>query len=250
LGFGSVVIFFPLRDDNPVRTKPVVTYLLIAANVAAFLWQASLELAGARVTLEYGLVPARLLADPADQALTVLTSMFLHGGLMHLGSNLWFLHVFGDNIEDTLGRVRYLLFYLSCGIAAAAAQVLLDVDSGVPMVGASGAIAGVVGSYLVLYPRAPILSLNMVPLLWLFLGIFVVVPAWLIAGLFFLTNLTSAFLMLGSMQNAGVAFFAHLGGFVAGFLATLGFVDRSRVPRRVSPEWRRVRRNPRSWRRY
>lgn len=238
------MIFFPLRDDNPVRRTPVVTYLLIAANVAAFLWQASLELAGERVTLEYGLVPVRLLADPADQALTVVTSMFLHGGLMHLGSNLWFLHVFGDNVEEVLGRVRYLFFYFSCGVAAALAQVLLDLDSGIPMVGASGAIAGVVGGYLVLYPRAPILSLNLVPLLWLLLGIFVVVPAWLIAGLFFLTNLASAFMMLGSVEEAGVAFFAHLGGFLAGLLVTLGFVDRRRVPRRVSPEWRRARRAP------
>lgn len=244
------MIFFPLRDDNPVRSTPVVTYLIIAVNIAVFLWQASLELAGARVTLEYGLVPARLVADPSGQAVTVLTSMFLHGGLMHLGSNLWFLHVFGDNVEDTFGRGRYLVFYLLCGVAAATAQVLLDVDSRVPMIGASGAIAGVVGAYLVLYPRAPILSLNMVPLLWLLMGIFVVVPAWLIAGLFFLTNLASAFVMLGSMQSAGVAFFAHLGGFLAGFLMTLGFVDRTRLPRRVSPEWRRARRNPRSFRRY
>jgi membrane associated rhomboid family serine protease len=172
--------------------------------------------------------------------------MFLHGGLMHLGSNLWFLHVFGDNVEETFGRARYLLFYVSCGVAAAGAQVLLDLDSTVPMVGASGAIAGVVGSYLVLYPRAPILSLNLVPLLWFVLGLLVVVPAWIIAGLFFLTNLGSAFLMLGSMESAGVAFFAHLGGFIAGFLVTLGFVDRSRLPRRVSPEWRRARRSSRN----
>jgi membrane associated rhomboid family serine protease len=243
------MIFFPIRDDNPVRRVPFVTYGLIAANLLAFFWQMSNELGGASVTFEYGLVPARLMADPEGQALTVLSSMFLHGGLLHLGSNLWFLHVFGDNVEDTLGRFRYLVFYLLCGIAAAGAQVLLDLDSGIPMVGASGAIAGVVGSYLVLYPRAPILSLNMVPLLWLLFGIFVVVPAWLIAGLFFAANLLSAVLMLGDVESAGVAFFAHLGGFVTGVAITLGLIDKRHLPQRVAPTWKRARRGAPSWRR-
>jgi membrane associated rhomboid family serine protease len=243
------VIFFPLKDDNPVRITPFVTYGLIAANVLAFFWQASLELSGVPITAAYGHVPVRLLGDPGGQAITVVSSMFLHGGLMHLGSNMWFLHVFGDNIEETLGHFRYLVFYLLCGAAAALAQVLLDVDSGIPMIGASGAIAGVIGSYLVLYPRAPILSFNMVPLLWLLMGIFVVVPAWLIAGLFFATNLFSAVVMLDDIANAGVAFFAHLGGFVAGFMVTAAFVDRQKLQRRIAPRWRDARRGPRSLRR-
>lgn len=243
------MIFFPIRDDNPVRRQPLVTYGLIVANLLAFVWQASLELAGAPVTREYGLVPAELVSDPGREAVTLMSSMFLHGGWLHLGSNLWFLHVFGDNVEDTLGRFRYLLFYVACGLVAAGAQVLLDLDSQIPMIGASGAIAGVVGSYLVLYPRAPILSLNMVPLLWLFLGIFVVVPAWLIAGLFFAANLLSAVSTLGDLESAGVAFFAHLGGFVAGFVLTRVFVDQRRLPRRVAPNWRHARRSASDWRR-
>jgi membrane associated rhomboid family serine protease len=242
------VIFFPIRDDNPVRRAPLVTYALIALNVLAFLWQTSVEQTGGAAIVEYGLVPARLLADPQGQAVTVLSSMFLHGGLLHVASNLWFLHVFGDNVEDTLGRLRYLSFYLVCGVAAAMAQVLLDANSEVPMIGASGAVAGVVGSYLVLYPRAPILSLNLVPLLWLLFGIFVVVPAWLIAGLFFATNLVSGLFTLGSVESAGVAFFAHLGGFVAGFGLTALLVDKGQLPKRVAPRFRDARRSRPTWR--
>lgn len=243
------MIFFPLRDDNPVRITPWVTYSLIAVNVLVFLWQNLLLFQGVNVAPIFGLVPARLMADPGGDLSTVVTSMFLHGGWFHLGSNLWFLHVFGDNLEETFGRARYIVFYLVCGVAAAGAQVALDVSSPVPMIGASGAIAGVVGGYLVLFPRAPILSINIVPLLWLFLGVFVVVPAWLIAGLFFLFNLGDGLASLGSATQVGVAFFAHLGGFVAGVLITLGFVDRRNLPKRVAPRWRDARRHPVSIRR-
>lgn len=236
------MIFFPLRDDNPLRIKPWITYALIAANVLSFLWQMQqVQSELGRVELLYGLIPAQLLAAPADHGLNILTSMFLHGSWYHLASNLWFLHVFGDNLEETLGRTRYLFFYLACGAVAALAQVAITPHSQTPMIGASGAIAGVVGGYLVLYPRAPILSLNLVPLLWLLFGIFTLVPAWLIAGSFFVSNLLSALLTLQNVDQAGIAFFAHLGGFVAGFFGAALSVDRRDLPRRVAPPWREAR---------
>src|SRR5688572_5811974 len=149
----------PIGDRNPTRTTPFVNYLLIVANAAAFVYQYWLILGGgeAWVVPGYGLVTTRILNDPTGEAFTVLTSMFMHGGLMHLAGNMLSLHIFGDNVEDALGHGRYLTFYTVCGVAAAMAQVFSDVDSRVPMIGASGAIAGVMGAYLVLYPNAPIL---------------------------------------------------------------------------------------------
>jgi membrane associated rhomboid family serine protease len=222
-------MFFPIRDDNPTRRPPWVTHGVIALNVLVYAYFSIEELSGMFwVTHWYGLVPARLLADVDGESFTVLSSMFMHGGLYHLGTNMWFLHVFGDNVEDAMGRPRYLGFYLGCGLAAAAAQVLADPSSTVPMVGASGAVSGVLGAYLLLYPRAPVLSLNTVPLLWLFTGIFVVLPAWVIAGIYFLSNLISAYWVLGSANGAGVAFFAHLGGFLAGVVFVRWGGSRSR----------------------
>jgi len=201
----------PIGDRNPTRTTPFVNYLLIVANVAAFVYQYWLILGGgeAWVVPGYGLVATRLMNDPAGEAFTVLTSMFMHGGLMHLAGNMLSLHIFGDNVEDALGHGRYLSFYAVCGAAAAMAQVFVDVDSRVPMIGASGAIAGVMGAYLVLYPNAPIL---------VFAFIFVELPAWVVAGLFFAWNLMGGLDSIGMYGNSGVAFFAHLGGFIAGLL--------------------------------
>jgi membrane associated rhomboid family serine protease len=239
-------MFFPLRDDNPTRRAPWVTYLLIASNVLVHLWVVRAHAAGAFwLPAWYGLVPARFFADPLGEVVTLASSMFMHGGWLHLASNMWFLHIFGDNLEDGLGHVRYLCFYLLCGLAAALAQAWVDPVSQIPMVGASGAIAGVVGAYMLIHPRAPILSLNTVPLLWLFMGIFVVVPAWVIALLFFVQNLLMAYQSLGSLGEAGVAFFAHLGGFVAGLALIKPLLGKQRVERRTwhgfQPETRRRR---------
>lgn len=211
----------PLRDINPVRTVPIVNYLLIAGNVAAFFWMASLP---AWYEPGYALVPRRLVADPPGEAFTIFTSMFMHANLSHLAGNMLFLWIFGDNIEDSLGHLRYLGFYLLGGLAAAAAQVFVNVASPIPMVGASGAIAAVTGAYVVLFPRAPILILNPVPPLWLFMGITFVVPAWLVAGEFFIMNLFLGVETLGQQAlsgeaRGGVAVFAHLGGFLVGLLA-------------------------------
>jgi membrane associated rhomboid family serine protease len=216
---------FPIRDNNPTRSTPVVNYLLIALNCAAWLFQ--LWMMGTFgeivVVAGYGLVPSRISSDPAGEAFTVLTSMFMHGDWMHLGWNMVFLYIFGDNVEDAVGRGRYALFYVACGVAAALAQVLINPASPVPMVGASGAISGMLGAYLVLYPRAPITILNPFFPLWLLLGPFLVFPAWLVVGEWFLGNLLSGLGVLaqqarGSGDGAMVAFFAHLGGFIAGLL--------------------------------
>lgn len=243
-------MFFPIRDDNPTRTTPFVNWLLIAINVGVFVWTWTTDVQNAvqfgdvpSLVEGYGLVPRRFLYDPTTQLPSVFTSMFMHGGWFHLLSNMWFLHLFGDNVEDTLGHGRYLLFYLVCGVAAAAAQIAMDPSSTIPMVGASGAIGGVVGGYLVLYPRAPILAFNMVPLLWLFLGIMLVVPAWVIALIFLGQNLWLAYQNAGGAGSGGVAFAAHLGGFFAGLLLIKLMAAGRPVERRVWPGVRYAKRS-------
>jgi membrane associated rhomboid family serine protease len=206
-------VFIPLRDDNPRTRFPAVTLLLIAANVVAFLFELSLNARGQRLlTLEAGAIPyeivhrvdiypRNLLPVPAS----IWTSMFLHGGWMHLIGNMWFLWLFGDNVEEAMGSFRYLLFYFLVGTVGALAQCYSMPDSREPMIGASGAIAGVLGGYLMLYPRARIATLVMIPFLWPVVG----VPAWIFLGLWFLGQFT-----LGA--GSGVAWMAHVGGFLAG----------------------------------
>ncbi|MGQ0587723.1 MAG: rhomboid family intramembrane serine protease [Gammaproteobacteria bacterium] len=209
----------PLKDDNPTRATPFVNYALIAGCVLVFLWQVSL---GGRIEgaiYAYGLIPDVLLGDarlpPELRAVpawaTVFTSMFLHGGWMHLIGNMLYLWIFADNVEDRFGHGRFVVFYALCGIAAAMAQALPDPQSQVPMVGASGAISGVLGAYLLMFPRAHVLVL--VPLG--FLTQLVRLPALLVLGLWFAMQLLSEML---APPGAGVAFRAHIGGFVAGML--------------------------------
>jgi membrane associated rhomboid family serine protease len=210
----------PLRDELPTRRRPVVTYALIALNVVVFLWEYLAVAAGnTRLVIDYGLVPARFLADPLAQLPTVLSSMFMHSpdGWWHIGGNMLFLWVFGDNVEDALGRSRFVAFYLASGVAAAAAQIAVGPGSPVPMVGASGAVAGVLAAYGSLYPRAPVLVLNPVLPLWLFWGPVLRIPAFWIILEFFAFNLLHGVGSIGR-SGGGVAFFAHLGGFVAGLL--------------------------------
>jgi len=170
----------------------------------------------------YGLVPSRLLDDPPGEAFTSLTSMFMHASWGHIGWNMVFLYIFGDNIEDTLGHFRYIVFYLLAGFGAAAAQVLIDPSSSIPMVGASGAIAGVLGAYLVYYPKAPVLVLNPIPPLWLILGLFISLPAWLVIGEWFVGNLLGGMGALAG-RSSSVAFFAHIGGFLTGLVLARPF---------------------------
>lgn len=239
---------FPLRDINPVRTTPFVNYLLILGNIAAFLKLSTLP---PWYETGYALVPSRFVADPFGEAFTMVTSMFMHANLLHLAGNLWFLWIFGDNVEDALGHGRYLSFYLLGGIVAAIAQVVTSGASPVPMVGASGAIAAVTGAYMVLYPRAPVLIMNPVPLLWLFMGITLVVPAWIVAGEFFVMNLFMGVQSLGQRAmsdgeaaKGGVAVFAHLGGFIAGVLAVKPMLRGRQQAQR--PAWDGWRPPPRS----
>ncbi|HET7471685.1 MAG TPA: rhomboid family intramembrane serine protease [Candidatus Limnocylindrales bacterium] len=215
----------PLRDANPTRRRPVVTYALIAICVAVFgleLWIQSSEgdRALERFLTEYGAVASRITEAPASSALLgLITSQFLHGGWIHLGGNMLYLWIFGNNVEDRLGRFGYLLFYLAGGVVAGLTQVLIDPHSTNPLIGASGAIAAVLGAYLVLFPGARVLSL-------VFLGFFyqlINVPALVVLVLWFGLQLLSGFMSLGagSAVDAGVAVFAHIGGFVAGVLVGL-----------------------------
>ena len=212
----------PIRDRLTTRRAPLVNYVLILLNVVAFMWERwviSLGYAPRRLLLDWGLVPGHLVAHPLDEVSTVFTSMFLHDptSWLHIGGNMLFLWIFGDNVEDALGRGRYFAFYLLCGVSAAGAQMVIDPGSTVPMVGASGAIAGVLAAYGSLYPRSPI-TVDLVPPLGLLFGFLIELPAWLIIAEFFVVNLWYGFDAVGRGASTGVAFFAHLGGFVAGLL--------------------------------
>jgi membrane associated rhomboid family serine protease len=237
----------PLRDHLPCRRAPIVNVLLIVTNVLVFLWEKSLLWQGVRpdrLLSAFGLVPAYLTSDPLGQAWTVLSSMFMHDptGWAHLGGNMLFLWIFGDNVEDALGHARYLAFYLLSGLFAATAQVLIGPGSLVPMVGASGAIAGVLAAYGSLYPRSPVTVLNPFLPLWLFFGPFFELPAWLVILEFFVVNLFSGVSSLGSAAAGGVAFFAHLGGFVAGLFLVRIFLPKA--PPRDHERWTTFRSPP------
>ncbi|MGQ9661710.1 MAG: rhomboid family intramembrane serine protease [Kiritimatiellia bacterium] len=213
----------PLRDNVPARFTPFVTYLLIIINVVVYLHQANLDPRETEIFAHlYGTVPARFthpvwgarVAFPPGAVLTLFTSMFLHGGLLHLFSNMWALWLFGDNVEDRLGHLRYLIFYLLSGVLAMGTHVFFNLESKIPAVGASGAIAGVMGAYMVNFPRANVIVL--VPVL--FYPLFLEVPAVFFLLVWFVGQLMSGTtsLLIRSPGLGGVAFWAHVGGFVAG----------------------------------
>lgn len=219
---------FPLYDTARTRRFPLVNWLLIALNGLVFYHELSLgQDALYRFVQTWGLIPSRLVADPANAWITVFSSMFLHGGWFHILSNMWILVIFGDNIEDRLGPVRYLIFYLLSGVAAAALQTWLLSGSSMPMIGASGAIAGVLGAYILLLPGSRVASL--VPILIIFTV--VEVPAWLFIGFWFITQLFSGWLSLQGADTSGVAWWAHIGGFAFGLLSVKFFIARQRVYR-------------------
>ena len=202
---------FPIGDDNSSRrTVPLVTYALIVLNVIFFF----VELSGGDAFIEkWAFVPSRFLANPLDDFLTLFTAMFMHAGLVHLGSNMLYLWIFGDNVEDRFGHLKFTAFYLLCGIAATFAQLAFSTRSDVPNLGASGAIAGVLGAYILLFPKGKVSVLmgrGVIPM-----------PALIVIGLWFVLQLFSG---IGSIANTadtgGVAYMAHVGGFVAGFVLT------------------------------
>ena len=214
----------PIGDDNSGRrSTPIVTYILIAINVLVFL----VELYGGDAFItKWAFVPSRFLANPAGDFLTLFTSMFMHAGWLHLGGNMLYLWIFGDNVEDRFGPVKFLIFYLVCGLAATAAQLAFSLTSNIPNLGASGAIAGVLGAYILMFPKSSVRVLQgqrVIP-----------VSALIVIGLWFVLQLFSGF---GSIINAsdtgGVAFMAHVGGFVAGFVLTFFLRGKSRVPATV-----------------
>jgi len=205
----------PLRDVIPSRTTPYITVTIILMNALAWMYEVSMpERALNRFLFMYGVVPAAF--APA----TLITSMFLHGSWSHILGNMWYLWIFGDNVEDRVGHGRFIVFYLLCGVAAAFGQVLMSPDSVAPMVGASGAIAGVMGAYFVLYPHSRVLTL--IP--WIFLQI-VEVPAIVLLGFWFLMQFLSAgaIAVTANTHGGGVAFAAHVAGFIVGAISVLVF---------------------------
>jgi membrane associated rhomboid family serine protease len=222
---------FPLKDDVPSRSVPIITIALIAVNVLVFLYQLSLQVAtdpegiqsAREFVFEFGLIPCRLTGQCASAAdfpspvTTVFTSMFVHGGLFHIFGNMLYLWIFGDNVEDTLGHGRYLFFYLASGMVAVFAQTLVNPASPVPMIGASGAVSGVLGAYLILFPRAGVLT----AIVFGFFIRLVRIPAVIVLGFWVVVQVVNGLIsvgagMLGRSVDDGVAFFAHVGGFAAG----------------------------------
>ena len=208
---------FPIGDDNSARKSfPLVTYALIALNVLIFFVELS---GGDAFVMQWAFVPRRFMGDPIADAPTLFSSMFMHAGWLHLGGNMLYLWIFGDNVEDRFGHITFLIFYLLCGLAATGAQLSFSLGSGVPNLGASGAIAGVLGAYILMFPQG-----------WVRVLLYsrtTLMPAWIVIGLWFALQLFSG---IGSIANTaqsgggGVAYMAHVGGFVAGLV--LGFLFR------------------------
>ena len=211
---------FPISDVIPSRTRPVVTVAIIVVNVLVFLYQLTLQDPAMQLFVgTYAVVPAYF--HPA----TLVTSQFLHGGVLHVGGNMLYLWIFGDNVEDRLGHVRFLVFYLFAGVAAAILQILFNPFSTVPMVGASGAIAGVMGAYFVLYPHSRVLTVVFL----LFILDVVEIPAIFFLGVWFIMQLLNGVGSIGiGTMTGGTAFWAHVGGFVVGFVAGVGLRRRDR----------------------
>ena len=219
------MFFFPFSDDNPTSSRPFVCYILIGLCAFIFLWQFTLPQDLYRSAVNsFGVVPASLLGDKPSTvpaSLTILSSMFMHGGWMHLLSNMVYLWIFGDNVEDSMGRGKFILFYLLCGVVAALTQAAIDPTSEVPMIGASGAIAGVLGAYLILHPKA-----NVNVLFWIIIFITTIrIPAFIVLGVW----IVGQFFSVAGGEETGVAYLAHIGGFIAGMLL-VPFFKRTSVP--------------------
>jgi membrane associated rhomboid family serine protease len=208
----------PYKDDNPTRTAPYVTVGIIILNILVFLYEVTSPLGMEKVAYTYGAIPENILTfnkvQPIHPVLTVFSSMFMHGGFFHLGGNMLYLWIFGNNIEDKLGPTRFVFFYIFCGIISAYANAFSDPHSSIPMIGASGAISGVLGAYLLLFPRAMVHTL-------VFLGFFVTVvrvPALVVIGFWAVIQIVNGLISTGFVREGGIAWFAHIGGFLIGLL--------------------------------
>ena len=210
---------FPIKDDNPTESRPYVTCALIGLNILIFFYQIGLE-ENIRTSLifEYGFKPSQLFSNENSMNLkqsslfTIFTSMFLHGGLFHLLGNMLFLWIYGNNVEDSMGHIKFLIFYLLCGLAASLLQAIVSFNSSIPMIGASGAVSGVLSAYFLLYPKARVLTLVV---LLIFIT-FIRIPAGLLIGFWFLSQIINAY--FNDPNSPGVAWYAHIGGFLMGLL--------------------------------
>ncbi len=223
---------FPYKDDNPTQTFPFVTIGIITINILAYLWEILSPAGEKYIIYNYGAIPSGLLSLEKTQALhpmaTVFSSMFLHGGLLHIAGNMLYLWIFGNNIEDRLGHFRFLIFYLVSGIIASYAHALSAPSSTVPMIGASGAVAGVLGAYILLFPHARVHTL-------IFFGFFVQVvkiPALIVIGFWAIIQIVNGILSQGLLPQGGIAWFAHIGGFLTGLLTIKIW-----LPKRRFREW-------------
>jgi membrane associated rhomboid family serine protease len=252
---------FPIRDENPQLRVPFVTFVIIALNAAAWIFFQGL---GSEPSLTWsvcrlGLIPGDLfntvdvsqlsqrLPCPIDGQgtwLTILSSMFMHGSWVHIVGNMWFLWIFGGNVEDSMGHVRFAIFYVLCGIAAAAAQIVANTASPVPMVGASGAIGGVMGAYIMLYPRVHV---HMLFILGFYITTFAI-PAVFMLGYWIVVQVLGGMMSVG-VSGGGVAFWAHVGGFAAGGVLILFFKDNRLLDRHPYHGWRQKRHASQSWHR-
>ena len=229
------MFFLPLFDDNPTKSRPIISWVVIALCVLIYLYQTGLSPVNERVFIaSYGAVPARLFAE-FDYG-SIFTSMFLHGGFLHIASNMLYLWIFGDNVEEAMGHIRFVIFYLICGAIAALTQALIDPTSAIPLIGASGGIAGILGAYIMLYPRATIKVF-----MWIIIIVRLVnIPAWIVLG-FWIGGQFIAVPEALANQGGGVAYFAHIGGFVAGVVLA-GLFKKKDVPffapaARPQPKW-------------
>ena len=206
-------MILPYKDDNPRVLIPYVTYALVGMNVVIFLFQ---NISAPAFTNSFAIIPQTVSENFTYYVMTLFTSMFLHGGLMHLGGNMLYLWIFADNVESVLGHVKFIIFYLASGLAAGILQTVIDPGSTIPVIGASGAIAGVLGAYMITFPRARVHTL-------VFLFVFITtirIPAIYVLGFWFLFQLTNGLITIGIDTTGGVAWFAHIGGFIAG----IGFI--------------------------
>lgn len=215
---------FPLYDTVRSRRFPFINLMLILINVLAFLYEIQMDPSALKEFIfEWGLIPARLLSDPSTVWVTIFTSMFLHGGWFHIINNMWVLFIFGDNVEARMGGIRYLIFYFLSGVAAVFLQTYILPSSNVPMIGASGAVAGVLGAYLILFPHSRIASL--VPILFIFT--IIEIPAVIFLLFWFASQLYSGLFAIQGSSGSGIAWWAHVGGFLFGIIMVFFFRTRT-----------------------